>query len=99
MVQLYTMAMLAIAGPYILSTLGSAVPIIGGFVTDVLAFTGAGVILDDIVKFASQKKEVQQPDNKQEIDITPEPEDIKNISESISESDRLKLFEKLKLNF
>jgi predicted phage tail protein len=72
--------MALIAAPFVLSSIGSALPMIGGFVTDVLAFTGASAIINDVVQSVDTK--IEQPKTKkQEIDITPEPNDVKELLE------------------
>jgi hypothetical protein len=76
-----------IAAPYIVSTLGASIPVIGEYVTDVLAFTGAGIIINDVVDFVEKQTEDKPEDKSKEgLDITPEPADIRNLYHSINGS-------------
>jgi len=68
-----------IAAPYIMSTLGASIPAIGGFVTDVLAFTGAATVIDEAVQYFTGGEGQTQVQQEKKIDITPDNEDIQRI--------------------
>lgn len=68
-----------VALPYAMTVLGSALPVIGEGIADLLAFTGASALIDDVIKVVSPE---QKPVTEQNNDINKQNIiDIKNKEE------------------
>lgn len=68
--------MALVALPFIVSTLGGALPYVGAFVVDVLAFTGASAIIEDVADLIMKPSETETPSHLKHYDIGETVSDI-----------------------